>query len=249
MFLLSKFLLILSEKQYRFQGTVEGDRTAGGGKWARSQSSLQALSWKEEQISGALKRRQMCNIAHVEMMDLLSKSKAASQEGSQKCGAPEETWLSLLGERHEGQMLEKTSSAKLSEEVHRSRVSQASAVRGEILKEVLMLTSKQKRGCQRLSRKDDGLEKQPGCCEVETNRSSSWDPEVGCLCLFFDYFTSPPPPNDHNNHSKTWIILQSVMVSRLFFLCFRSIRKTKNDPSVGSKWCLHPGRETNLKLK
>lgn len=106
----------------------------------------------------------MCNIAHVEMMDLLSKSKAASQEGSQKCGAPEEMWLSLLGERHEGQMLEKTSSTKLSEEVHRSRVSQASAVRGEILKEVLMLTSKQKRGCERLSRKDDGLEKQPGCC-------------------------------------------------------------------------------------
>lgn len=63
----------------------------------------------------------MGNIAHVEMM---------APQGSQKCGVPEETWLSLLGQRCEGQMLEKTSPARLSEEVHRRKVSQASAVRG-----------------------------------------------------------------------------------------------------------------------
>lgn len=52
-------------------------------------------------------------------MALLSKWKAAPQEGSQKCRVPGKTWLSLLGERCEGQVWEKTSSAKLSEEVCR----------------------------------------------------------------------------------------------------------------------------------
>lgn len=77
-----------------------GFRREGDGTW-RSQSSLWALSWKEEQISRALKRTQMCNIALVR-----NESKSALQEGSQNCGAPEETWLSLLGDRREGQMME-----------------------------------------------------------------------------------------------------------------------------------------------
>lgn len=35
-----------------------------------------------------------------------------------------------------------------------------------------------------------------GKTEVETNRWSSCEPQVGCLCLFFAFF--PPPQNNHN---------------------------------------------------
>lgn len=60
------------------------------------------------------KRRQMCNVAHVEMMALLSESKRALQKDSQECGAAEEMWFRLLRASHEGQMLQKASSTKSS---------------------------------------------------------------------------------------------------------------------------------------
>lgn len=112
----------------------------------------------------------------------------------------------------------------------------------------------------RLSRKDESLEKKSGLREPEESEeeTESWrhsqearrrrqtDPAAGIqrwAASASSFITSPQPPH---HHYKTWIMLQSVMVPRLFFLCFR---KTWNDPSVGSHRCLHPGRETNLKLK
>ncbi|XP_056873507.1 GRB10-interacting GYF protein 2-like isoform X2 [Takifugu flavidus] len=84
------------------RGTQQLKQESSMETWREEVQHLrEALAEKEEQLSRAVKRRQMRTVAHVEALTLLNRTQAALKESELKCASLEETLHSQQQENEE----------------------------------------------------------------------------------------------------------------------------------------------------
>lgn len=152
-------------------------------------------------------------------------------------------------ERCEGQVWEKTSSAKLSEEVCRRNeggdVERGADVDVRSLTERLWCWWKPGEAAGWLlwrlkkSSKNLDAELEDLLHHRQSQERQRWRQTDGAAA-------------NHRGAASVCSLLffpSTSKLSQCSLFCFRVIRKTENDPSDGSNWCLNQGRETNLRLR